>query len=199
MGNYYKNYRHLGKYRGKGRRALIGGGAILLLVAMLSFSGVGDSLKGTAARGTEHLTALFHQAVAWGRGQSSREASFAVPVNSGVVVEEFGVVTDVDGNEAYHKGIDIRVPAGSEVLAAADGKVADVAEHDDGTFWITVAHEQNWSTVYGRLGEAAVAVGDAVKKGDSLGTPANEILHFEVLEGETEKDPVGYFQTETDG
>lgn len=199
MGNYYKNYRRLGKCRGKSRIALIGGGILLLLVAIFSFSSFGDSLKNTASHGTERLTALYHQALAWGQGKVGTDTSFAVPVNSGVVVEEFGVVTDVDGNDAYHKGIDIQVPAGSEVLAAADGKVADVAEHDDGTFWITVEHEQNWSTVYGRLGMASVAVGDEVKKGDSLGTPANEILHFEVLEGETEKDPVGYFQTEADG
>ena len=199
MGNYYKNRRPFGKCRNGSRRGFIGGGMLLLMVALLSFSSLGDPIKEAAAQGTERLTALFQQAVAWGKGQGRAGTSLAVPVNSVVVVEEFGVVTDVDGKEAYHKGIDIRVPAGSEVLAAADGKVSDVAEHEDGTLWITVAHEQNWSTVYGRLGEASVASGDEVKQGDALGTPANEILHFEVLEGENEKDPVGYFQTETDG
>lgn len=199
MGNYYKNRRPFGKCRNGSCRGFIGGGMLLLMVALLSFSSLGDPIKEAAAEGTERLTALFQQAVVWGKGQGGSGTSLAVPVNSGVVVEEFGVVTDVDGKEAYHKGIDIRVPAGSEVLAAADGKVSDVAEHEDGTLWITVAHEQNWSTVYGRLGEASVASGDEVKQGDALGTPAKEILHFEVLEGENEKDPVGYFQTETDG
>jgi murein DD-endopeptidase MepM/ murein hydrolase activator NlpD len=111
-------------------------------------------------------------------------------------VEEFGVVTDTDGNEAYHNGIDIQVPADSEILAAADGEVTAVDQHDDATYWITISHEDDWSTVYGRLGESKVAVGDQVVKGDVLGTPASEILHFSVLESGVEKDPVNFFETE---
>ncbi|MBR5329738.1 MAG: M23 family metallopeptidase [Firmicutes bacterium] len=197
--NYYKNYRRY-RRKGHGRRLLLGmGGVLLLVLALMQFPAMGDAVKSAATEGKNHVVSVFQQAADWGKTQFGGDASFTVPVNSGVVVEEYGVVTDVDGNEAYHKGIDIQVPAGSEVLAAADGKVADVSEHDDGTVWVTLRHEQNWSTVYGRLGEANVAVGDEVKKGDSLGTPANEILHFEVLEGETSKDPVGYFESGTNG
>lgn len=200
MGNYYKNYRKFGRKRRKGTSVVFVGGVILLLLVLLQHSSVGDSVKSSVAEGGSRVVALFDQALDWGKTQfGGEDASFTVPVNSGVVVEEYGVVADADGNEAYHKGIDIQVPAGSEVLAAADGKVTDVSEHDDGTFWVTLRHEQNWSTVYGRLGKANVAVGDEVKKGDPLGTPANEILHFEVLEDETSKDPVGYFETGTNG
>lgn len=199
MGNYYKNYRRFGKKRSKGKGILWAGGILVLLFALVLFSPFGNTVKDAAFAGSDRIVGVFREAVAWGKAQFGTDTSLAVPVNSGVVVEEFGVVTDADGKESYHKGIDIQVPAGSEVLSAADGKVADVSQHDDGTYWVTVTHEQNWSTVYGRLGEARVAVGDAVKKGDVLGIPANEILHFEVLEDETEKDPVGFFETGTDG
>lgn len=203
MGNhYYKRYR-LGKsYRGGRRKtaAFLGGAMLVLMLVVFQFTALGSGLKGVIARGGDAVAAACTGAMDWGKSQLGKgDAAFAVPVSSGVVVEEFGVVADADGKEAYHKGIDIQVPAGSEVLAAADGKVSEIAQHDDGTYWITVAHEQNWSTIYGRLGEAKVAEGDEVLKGDTLGVPANEILHFEVLEDQTEKDPVRYFQQETDG
>ncbi len=141
----------------------------------------------------------FSGAKDWGQGKfGSEHTSFAVPVSSGVVVEDFGVVADAEGNEAYHKGIDIQVPADSEILAAADGVVADISKHEDETYWITLKHEKHWSTIYGRLGETTLAVGDEVKKGDVLGRPAGEILHFEVLEDEIEKDPVRYFNSGTE-
>ena len=204
MGNHsYNRYRRYGKgyYGGKKKKAAFFGGALLvLMLVVFEFTSIGGRLGDLVSKGGDTAMTAFHQAVDWGKSRLGREdTSFAVPVSSGVVVEEFGVIADADGKESYHKGIDIQVPAGSEVLAAADGKVSDVSRHDDGTYWITVAHERNWLTVYGRLGEAKVAVGDEVKKGDVLGTPANEILHFEVLEDQTEKDPVRYFQTETDG
>ena len=204
MGNHsYNRYRRYGKgyYGGKKKKAaFIGGAVLVLLLVVFQFSSLGSRIGTLASKGGDTVASAFHQAVDWGRSHFGKEdTSFAVPVSSGVVVEEFGVVADADGKESYHKGIDIQVPAGSEVLAAADGKVSDVSQHDDGTYWVTVTHEQNWSTVYGRLGEASVAEGDEVKKGDVLGTPASEILHFEVLEDQVEKDPVRYFQTETDG
>ena len=199
MGNYYKSYRRFGKKRSKGKGILWVGGILVLLLALVQFSPLGNTVKDAASAGSDRIASVFQEAADWGKAQFGSKDFLSIPVSSGVVVEEFGVVTDVDGKESYHNGIDIQVPAGSEVLSAADGKVADVSQHDDGTYWITVTHEQNWSTVYGRLGEARVAVGDEVKKGDALGVPANEILHFEVLEGETEKDPVGFFETGTDG
>lgn len=204
MGNHsYNRYRRYGKgyYGGKKKKvAFLGGALVVLLLVVFQFTSFGDRLGRLAVKGGNAVASTYHQAVDWGKSHFGKDdASFSVPVSSGVVVEEFGVIADAEGKESYHKGIDIQVPAGSEVLAAADGKVSDVSQHDDGTYWVTVAHEQNWSTVYGRLGEVKVANGDEVSKGDVLGVPASEILHFEVLEDQVEKDPVRYFKTETDG
>lgn len=197
MGNYYKRNRffrlhHGGKSRRKG---FFLGGVTLLILAVAICSLGDDALKEQIKAGKVAVSEVMSSAV--GRGKDLLGGSaidLAIPVSSGVVVEKFGVVTEAGGKEAYHNGIDIRVPAESEVLAAADGKVSDISTHDDGTVWITVAHEKNWFTVYGRLGETGAAVGDEIKKGDVLGVPANEILHFEVLEKEIEKDPVQYLE-----
>ena len=57
-------------------------------------------------------------------------------------------------------------------------------------------HNGDWSTVYGRLGETGVAVGDTVEKGASLGKPKGDTLHFEVLQNGEQKDPVAYFNVD---
>ena len=203
MGNhYYKNYRRYGNAGKKRDRGfLLFCCAVLVpLFAFVMFAEDKGDIKNAFASGKDSVVGVFSNAVAYGKDLLGLEkTSFTLPVSSGVVVEEFGVVTDAEGKEAYHKGIDIQVPAGSEALSAADGTVADISKHDDGSLWVTVTHPQHWSTVYGRLGEAYVAVGDEVKKGTPLGVPVGEILHFEVLEDEKEKDPVGYFEKGTDG
>lgn len=208
MGNYYKPFRYTGKtgsFRrfGKKKRsgkkiAFISGLILVILFTVMQFSPAGSGMKSALNSGKNSVATAFQTAFDWSRDKLGLkgDTSFAVPVSSGVVVEEFGVVTDADGNEAYHNGIDIQVPAGSEILAAADGEITAVDQHDDSTYWVTISHAGDWSTVYGRLGESKVAVGDQVAKGDVLGTPANETLHFSVLENGTEKDPVNYFETE---
>lgn len=207
MGNYYKPFRYSGKTNGfrrfakrrSGKKiAFIGGAILVLLFTVMQFSPAGSGMKNALNSGKDSALTAFQTAFAWGRDKLGLpgDVSLTVPVSSGVVVEEFGVISDAEGNEAYHNGIDIQVPTGSEILAAADGEVTAVDQHDDSTYWVTISHKDDWSTVYGRLGESKVAVGDQVAKGDVLGTPANEILHFSVLEGDTEKDPVNYFETE---
>lgn len=138
----------------------------------------------------------YREATAWTRGKLGlgNDVELALPVSSGVVVEEYGVVLNDKGEENYHSGVDIQVPAGSQILAAADGEVTAVDTRDDGTFWVTLKHDDSWSTMYGRLGEVSVAVGDALKQGDVIGAPNSEILHFEVVEKEQLKDPVNYFE-----
>lgn len=209
MGNYYKPFRYSGrsssfqrftrKRSGK-KFAFICGVILVLLFTLAQFSPLGDGLKSALNSGKTSVVTAFQSAFAWGKERLGMDGAtnFAVPVSSGVVVEQFGVVSDAEGNEAYHNGIDIQVPAGSEVLAAAAGEVTAVDQHDDSTYWVTVRHKDDWSTVYGRLGESKVAVGDSVAQGDVLGTPANEILHFEVLKNDTEQDPVNYFQTDNE-
>lgn len=199
MGNYYKSHPRFGKKTQRRKAVFWGGAMVVLLLVLVQFTSAGDRLTAGFTQCGVSVATAFQEAMDWGKGKfGDGPTSFAVPVSSGVVVEDFGVVADAEGNEAYHKGIDIQVPSGSEVLAAADGVVAEVSKHEDGTYWITLKHEKHWSTIYGRLGETALVAGDEVKKGDVLGKPAGEILHFEVLEDEIEKDPVRYFRSGTE-
>lgn len=168
--------------------------ALLLRFDVIPLQG----LKGHLGEAASAISSSLQEAAQWGEEKIGlrEEASFSLPVSSGVVVEEFGVVLNDEGEENYHGGVDIRVPEGSEILAAEAGEVTAVDEHDDGTFWITLKHHGSWSTVYGRLGETGVSIGDTIEKGAPLGKPKGDTLHFEVLQNGEQKDPVAYFKIE---
>ncbi len=192
----FKPYRkrHSGK---RGRKFLVFAGLAIIVVALFQFNVFSwEGVKNAGGSVATATSGAFQGAVSWGKDKLGVEDSgteLALPVTSGVVVEEYGLVVNADGEENYHSGVDIQVPEGSEILAAAAGEVTNREEKDDGTIWLTLQHDENWSTVYGRLGEATVEIGDKVEQGDVLGKPKSQILHFEVLEQGKARNPVGYF------
>lgn len=186
--------------RGKSKKKIVLGMLVgLVAVAvLLQFNVIAWQPAQTGWRNvTSAVSEGYQEASAWTREKLGlgNDLELALPVSSGVVVEEYGVVLNENGEENYHSGVDIQVPAESQILAAADGEVTAVDTRDDGTFWVTIKHDASWSTMYGRLGEVSVAVGDQVKQGDVIGVPNNQILHFEVLEKDQQKDPVNFFDS----
>jgi hypothetical protein len=68
-----------------------------------------------------------------------------------------------------HAGIDLRAPAGTPVLAAADGTVVAAAERGRGGRMIVLAHAEDVASVYMHLSEIAVAEGQTVRRGEPIG------------------------------
>jgi Peptidase family M23 len=68
-----------------------------------------------------------------------------------------------------HTGIDLRVPAGTPVLAAADGEVRLVADGTRAGRTVIVAHGPDLATVYMHLSAAAVHAGQVVRRGEVVG------------------------------
>lgn len=67
-----------------------------------------------------------------------------------------------------HNGIDYGLPEGTEVIAAADGKVSKLGENGD--FGISVILEHSWGqSLYAHLKEVKVSQNQEVKAGDILG------------------------------
>ena len=107
-----------------------------------------------------------------------------------------------------HTGIDISTEDAAAVTAAADGIVS--AMYDDPMLGRTVVitHNQNVKTVYSNLtveDAAFVNVGDAVKRGDRIGTVGDTSiselaeephLHFEVKVGDEAVNPLDYMSDE---
>ena len=101
-----------------------------------------------------------------------------------------------------HPGLDIAAPEGSEVRAAAEGRVLAVRSDDLLGRIVTVEHEGGWVTHYANLAEeTAVTAGEQVAAGQKLGTVGKTALaeigsephlHFAVYKNNVPQDPEAF-------
>lgn len=99
-----------------------------------------------------------------------------------------------------HDGIDLMVPAGSDVLAAADGTVERAENLPK---WmgkvVIIRHASGYVTRYAQLGETFVSAGQKVSAGRKIGTVGMSgrsyapHLHYEVLKDGVAVNPVNHF------
>ncbi len=124
------------------------------------------------------------------QGESS--AGFIWPV-SGPVVSGFGMRWG-----AMHTGIDIAVPAGTPIRAAASGTVAIAGPNDGYGNFTCINHAGGLSTCYAHQSSIGVSVGQQVSQGEVIGAVGctghcfGDHLHFEVRVNGTPVDPLGY-------
>ena len=103
-----------------------------------------------------------------------------------------------------HNGIDLAAPAGTDVLAAADGEVYTVYEDDRMGTTVVIRHEGGYTTRYCSLdAEVAVSAGQAVSMGQTIGTVGTTALmenalgdhvHFSVTKDDEPVDPAAFLQ-----
>jgi len=90
------------------------------------------------------------------------------------------------GEGAFHSGLDISAPYGTDVRSSADGVVSDVGTHTGLGRAITVDHGFGIETVYGHLSGYSTEPGRRVKRGEVIGyvgdsgRASGPHLHFEV-------------------
>jgi murein DD-endopeptidase MepM/ murein hydrolase activator NlpD len=106
-----------------------------------------------------------------------------------------------------HFGIDLRAPAGTPVLAAADGTVLVATERGRAGRMVALAHAEDVASVYMHLSELAVSRGQPVRRGQPIGragmtgNATTPHLHFAVCRrpggrcsgGAGWDDPAGYW------
>lgn len=86
-----------------------------------------------------------------------------------------------------HKGMDIKAPTGTPIMAAADGEVTYAGTRSGYGLVVEISHGDGVGTVYGHMDEISVTVGDTVQQGDPIGTvgatgnASTPHLHYEVL------------------
>ena len=112
---------------------------------------------------------------------------------TGQIVRRFG--TGRSGER--FDGIEIAVPSGTEVKAAAAGTVAYAG---DGIAalggLVIIKHGDNWTSIYGHAGKLLVRRGQAVTRGQVIalsgatGFADQPELHFELRRGRSPVDPV---------
>jgi murein DD-endopeptidase MepM/ murein hydrolase activator NlpD len=126
---------------------------------------------------------------------SPSAAGFIWPVE-GTVTSGFGYRWG-----RMHEGIDISVPEGTPIRAAADGTVIlEQSEYESGGYgnYTCVDHGGGLSTCYAHQSSFAASVGASVNQGDVIGYSGNTghstgpHLHFEVRINGAPTDPLGY-------
>jgi murein DD-endopeptidase MepM/ murein hydrolase activator NlpD len=110
-------------------------------------------------------------------------SSWLFPAN-GYITDHFGTR---GGN---HKGIDIGGEHGSPVFSVDDGVITKSYYSSSYGHVIFIKHPNGYETVYGHLDQRGAVEGQAVKKGEKIGTMGNTgrstgtHLHFEIHQGE---------------
>jgi murein hydrolase activator len=120
---------------------------------------------------------------------------------SGRILFRFGRDTLRSGAVIRRNGIGIAAPAGTPVKAVSSGRVALVQRL--GTYGLTVVveHGNGYFSLYMQLGSAAVAPGETVQRGQSIGTVGGENteqgahLYFEIRgENQIALDPADWLK-----
>lgn len=94
--------------------------------------------------------------------------SFSRPA-LGEVIE--GFEWSLSGNSwRLHPGVDLKTPAGGNVIAAAAGAVTAISKTATGCFSVTVNHGSGWESFYSNLATVQVVQGQKVIKGIIIGT-----------------------------
>lgn len=108
------------------------------------------------------------------------------------------------GQPSYHDGTDIAAPAGTPILAAADGTVeienSTDAWGDGYGYYVKIRHNGSLETLYAHCSSLCVPAGQKVKQGEVIayvGTTGNSTgnhLHFEVRLDGRKTDALAYFE-----
>jgi murein DD-endopeptidase MepM/ murein hydrolase activator NlpD len=175
----------------------------------------GNALAGTRAERRETLASVqqekaeyLHEVEALAavsaslasRIQTSQSGSTVVPSSSGLIWPVSGPVTSGFGWRwgRMHEGIDIAVPAGTPVSAAASGRVIYAGWMGGYGNLVVIDHGGGLATAYGHNSAIVVGHGGSVSQGQTIafagstGHSTGPHVHFEVRVNGSAVDPLGY-------
>lgn len=127
-----------------------------------------------------------------GAWQSTGPLQWPLPI-TGSITSPFGYRTDpITGEVSYHSGTDIAAPAGTPILAAADGTVivANGVDSWGGSYgyYVKLDHGGGLQTLYAHCQTICVTAGQQVQAGQVIGyvghtgRATGDHLHFEIVE-----------------
>ena len=141
--------------------------------------------------------------------EPSKALKTACPVD-GEAVAEFAVdclsYNETTRDWRTHNGVDLAAEAGTQVSAAADGKVYTVYEDETMGHTVVIRHQDGYTTQYASLAaEIPVEPGQMVKLGEKIGTVGTSALlesalgdhvHFSVTCNNEIMDPMEFLNLE---
>lgn len=122
------------------------------------------------------------------------------PVAGAGITSRPGIrVHPIYGYRACHTGVDMGARTGTPILAAAAGKVAEVAYLSGYGNTVILTHGSGISTLYAHMSRFGASKGQTVTKGETIGfvgstgRSTGPHLHFEVRVDGAPYDPLGWF------
>ena len=119
----------------------------------------------------------------------------------GQITASFGERIDpFNGEGAFHAGVDISAPVGSSIIAPADGTVVFADFLGGYGRAVVLDHGHGITTRYGHLASFAVAAGQFIHRGDTIGhvglsgRSTGPHLHYEVRINDTPVNPHKYLR-----
>ncbi len=100
-----------------------------------------------------------------------------------------------------HAGLDIDGDSGEEIRAAADGRVARIADNARYGLLVVVEHDGGYATWYGHASGLLVGKGDHVGRGQVIalvgktGNAHGSHLHFEIRRNGAPVDPIAFLES----
>ena len=135
-----------------------------------------------------------------GTGLEAMRGKLEWPVR-GQVTGGFGKTKHPEfATEVFRKGIDIEAPIGEEIRAVEKGRVVFAERFSGYGKMVIIDHGERYFSVYAHLSEILKKTGDAVKRGETLGTVgdsdslAGSRLYFEMRKDGKSIDPLPWFR-----
>ncbi|MEO1174174.1 MAG: M23 family metallopeptidase, partial [Myxococcota bacterium] len=132
----------------------------------------------------------------WFDARAGEAPAFSVSPLDSVITSRFGRVPGPKRVMRDHKGLDIRAPVGTGIVAPAGGIVVGTRKSEKAYgHLLTIDHGGGLVTRYAHLHAFEVKVGDTVKAGDLIARVGNTgystgpHLHFEVIRDGKHVDP----------
>jgi murein DD-endopeptidase MepM/ murein hydrolase activator NlpD len=108
----------------------------------------------------------------------------AMPINGGKITTAYGKKGKM-WSKGYHTGVDFAVPQGTDIVAAADGKIENASWGKSYGTQLVQKVDGGW-VIYAHLSKALAKPGDKVVAGQhigesgSTGNSSGPHLHFEM-------------------
>lgn len=155
-----------------------------------------DKLEAESARLAKSIQALMEKNRKYAGGAMAWPSKTCTTISSGYGMRYHPILK----KNKMHTGIDIPAQAGTDILAANDGKVIVASWQTGYGNTVIIDHGGGIATLYGHCSKILVKEGQTVKRGEviakvgSTGWSTGPHLHFEVIKDGKTVDPMTYFK-----
>ncbi len=146
-----------------------------------------------------NIRKLYEQSVKDGSLQAWDGKTFFIPTENYRITSEFANrISPITGKRENHNGLDMAAPGGTNIYAAADGKVIDSRYSSSWGNVIQIDHGGGIVTLYAHCSYRAVQAGQVVKRGQVIGKvgttgwSTGNHLHFTVYKQGVAQNPRNY-------